>query len=78
MNERIKEFAKLAQLRAEWMTPQGLEWFDNFKQQFAELIVQECSDQVMSTVLLEGDFDSVAEILMHASFQLKQHFGVKL
>ena len=78
MNEKIKEFAKLAQLRAEWMTPQGLEWFDNFKQQFAELIVQECSHQVMSTVLLEGDCESVAEILMHASFQLKQHFGVEL
>ena len=78
MNELIAELAEQAQANAEWMTPQGLEWFDNFKQEFAELIVKECSDQVMSTVLLEGDFDSVAEILMHASFQLKQHFGVKL
>lgn len=78
MNERIQELAEQAQAHAEWMTPQGLEWFDNFKQQFAELIVQECSHQVMSTILLEGDCESVAEILMHASFQLKQHFGVEL
>ena len=57
-----------------------LEGLKGFNQQvyekFAELIVQECSHQVMSTVLLEGD--SVTEILMHASFQLKQHFGVEL
>ena len=48
MNEKIKELAKLAQLRAEWMTPQGLEWFDNFKEQFAELIVKECYHVVVS------------------------------
>ena len=42
MNERIKELADKAQEYAEWMTPQGLEWFDNFKEQFAELIVLEC------------------------------------
>ena len=78
MSAQIQELAKLAQLRAEWMTPQGLEWFDNFKEQFAFLIVEECANQVLSTVLLEGDFDSVADILMHAHFQLKQHFEVEL
>jgi hypothetical protein len=44
MNERIKDLAKLAQERAEWMTPQGLEWFDNFKEQFTLLIVKKCMD----------------------------------
>lgn len=78
MNAQIQELAKLAQLRAEWMTPQGLEWFDCFKEQFAFLIVEKCANQVLSTVLLEGDFDSVADILMHAHFQLKQHFEVEL
>jgi hypothetical protein len=43
MNEHIKDLAKLAQQRAEWMTPQGLEWFDNFKEQFTKLIVKECA-----------------------------------
>jgi uncharacterized coiled-coil DUF342 family protein len=43
MNERIKELADKAQEYAEWMTPQGLEWFDNFKEQFAELIIEECA-----------------------------------
>ncbi len=42
MNERIKELAKQAQQYAEYTTPQGLEWFDGFKQKFAELIVKEC------------------------------------
>ena len=44
MNERIKTFAKQAQLYAEWTTPQGLEWFDAFKEKFAELIVRECAE----------------------------------
>jgi hypothetical protein len=64
MNERIKELAKLAQLRAEWMTPQGLEWFDNFKEQFAELIVRECLSYAK-----DGDIDFMR-------FMIKKHFGV--
>ena len=79
MNERIKELAEQATSYMPGRPPYDGLTFDMFdKEKFAELIVQECSHQVMSTVLLEGDFDSVAEILMHASFQLKQHFGVEL
>jgi hypothetical protein len=44
MNERIKQLAEQAREYAEWSTPQGLEWFDNFKEQFAELIVRECME----------------------------------
>ena len=43
MNDRIKELADKAQEYAEWMTPQGLEWLDNFKEQFAKLIIEECA-----------------------------------
>ena len=79
MNERIKELAEQATSYMPGRPPYDGLTFDMFdKEKFAELIVQECSHQVMSTVLLEGDFDSVAEILMHASFQLKRHFGVEL
>ena len=78
MNARIRELAEQAQQYAEHTTPQGIEWFDCFKHKFAELIVEECANQVLYTVLLEGDFDSVADILMHAHFQLKQHFEVEL
>ena len=69
MNERIKELAKLAQLRAEWMTPQGLEWFDNFKEQYAELIVKETM-QVVANNLPQNTYLDVADAVI-------EHFGVE-
>ena len=69
MNERIKELAKLAQLRAEWMTPQGLEWFDNFKEQFAELIVKETM-QIVANQLPSNQYLDVADTVI-------KHFGVE-
>ena len=73
MNERIKEMAKLAQLRAEWMTPQGLEWFDNFKEQFAELIVKECLG------IIENEASTYAEPVWAYELvnDIKERFGVK-
>lgn len=41
MNQKIKELARQAQQYAECTTPQGLEWFDTFKEKFANLIVAE-------------------------------------
>ena len=76
MNERIKELAKLAQLRAEWMTPQGLEWFDNFKEQFAELIVREC--MACSTWVGKNNTNTVEP--MHTAQainqRIKNQFGI--
>lgn len=43
MNTQIKALAEHAQKYAEWTTPQGLEWFDTFKEKFAELIIKECA-----------------------------------
>jgi hypothetical protein len=63
MNERIKELADKAQEYAEWMTPQGLEWLDNFKEQFAKLIIEECVDYAFAN----GD---------NVDY-LKQYFGVE-
>ena len=60
MNDRIKELADKAQEYAEWMTPQGLEWFDNFKEQFATLIIQECA-----TIALREEHDPYECILKH-------------
>ena len=73
MNERLKEMAKLAQLRAEWMTPQGLEWFDNFKEQFAELIVKECLG------IIENEASTYAEPVWAVELlnDIKERFGVK-
>jgi hypothetical protein len=68
MNERIKELAEQAQYYAEYTTPQGLEWFDKFKEKFAELIVKEmlvtCEDHPAWTGRMIGE-------------QIKQHFGVE-
>jgi hypothetical protein len=71
MNERIQELAVKAQEYAEWMTPQGLEWFDNFKEQFAELIIRECMN-----VLDPGENQLIARF--QARQWLSEHFGVEL
>ena len=68
MNERIKELADKAKEYAEWSTPQGLEWFDNFKEQFADLIVRECA-KVAHECIDDEWFDVGGAI--------KEHFGVK-
>jgi hypothetical protein len=60
MNPKIKELADKAQEYAEWMTPQGLEWLDNFKEQFAKLIIEECAN-----IALREDHDPYECILKH-------------
>ena len=80
MNERIKELADKAQEYAEWMTPQGLEWFDNFKEQFAELIVQECIGKVtkVSDSIKQFDSDNIdgIDLCDLITYHIKKHFGV--
>ena len=73
MNERIKELAEKAQQYAEYVTPQGLEWFDAFKTKFAELIVKEC------TTLIEQSVDN-SEYWSRTTgaesiIAIEQHFG---
>ena len=48
MNPRIQELADKAQQYAEYMTPQGLDCWDNFKEQFAWLIIKESYQVVTS------------------------------
>jgi hypothetical protein len=68
MNERIQELAQQAQQYAEYVTPQGCEWFDTFKEKFAELIVRECI-----TVARGADgLDATHE----AWYLIEQHFGI--
>ena len=67
MNERIKELAKEAQWYAECTTPQGLEWFDSFKEKYAELIIKECLNNMENC---DGDLD-------FAIWKTKKDFGVK-
>jgi hypothetical protein len=79
MNERIKELAKQAGghkcLCVDAMSISLLG--ENSIEKFAELIVQECASQVRFTDLLKCNDDSDGEILLQASVQLKQHFGVE-
>jgi hypothetical protein len=70
MNERIKLLAEQAQYYAEYTTPQGLEWFDKFKEKFAELIVAECAEacEKNSYLALNG---------WQRAKQIREHFGVE-
>jgi hypothetical protein len=68
MNERIKELAEQAQQYAEYVTPQGCEWFDTFKEKFAELIVQECAEVAHCNFHVDGV--TLGNIM-------KEHFGVE-
>ena len=82
MNERIREITAQAQLYAEHVTPQGCEWFDAFKEKFAELIIEECGNVVYNYTnktkthvlynevgweCLPGDLKS----------QIEEHFGAE-
>lgn len=67
MNERIKQLIEQAEDPEHgFVIPQKL----------AELIIRECASQVRFTDLLKCNDDSDGEILLQASVQLKQHFGI--
>jgi hypothetical protein len=70
MNERIKELAEQAQQYAEYVTPQGLECFDMFKEKFAELIVRECAETVQ-------DFVDHRFPASEYPVRLRRYFGVE-
>ena len=77
MNERIKELAEQAQQHAEYVTPQGLEWFDTFKEKFAELIVEECDSIIEKYSKANMESDSWVAMISMMQKELKQHFGVE-
>ena len=78
MNKHIEKFACES---GAWNQIYGNRMFmidEHFDiEKFAELIVQECASQVRFTDLLKCNDDSDGEILLQASVQLKQHFGVE-
>jgi len=83
MNDRIKQLAIQAQQYAEYVTPQGLEWFDTFKEKFAELIVRECitkaeeeAERYLGFPNLENA-DMYAKVMYNYQELLKEHFGVE-
>ena len=81
MNERIRELAEQAGLEFDndlALEPEPI-YYTTQKdlEKFAELIVKECASQVRFTDLLKCNDDSDGEILLQASVQLKQHFGVE-
>jgi hypothetical protein len=66
MNNRIVKLSDDAQQYAEYITPQGLEWFDSYKAKFAELIITESIE-----VMKQNDF--------HGEWlgeKIKEHFGI--
>jgi putative transposon-encoded protein len=77
MNEQIKELAEQAFDKANDGSISDIKIPKEFVGKFAELIVRECASQVRFTDLLKCNDDSDGEILLQASVQLKQHFGVE-
>jgi phosphatidylserine decarboxylase len=76
MNERIEELYTKAYCMA-FDEADDKNFLDHQMEKFAELIIRECASQVRFTDLLECNDDSDGEILLQASVQLKQHFGVE-
>ena len=84
MNPRIRELAEQATTYIEPTTSSGEGWiFD--KEQFAQLIIQACADQVSKMVVREK-FDCIPQdpynqgwnaAVAYASRELQQHFGVE-
>jgi hypothetical protein len=83
MNDKLRELAEQAD---KWAGTEFHRLFLNninanmkelFEEKFAELIIRECASQVRFTDLLKCNDDSDGEILLQASAQLKQHFGVE-
>jgi hypothetical protein len=70
MNERIKELSKQAQQYAEYVTPQGCECLDTFKEKFAELIVKD----IMENLSFHGHEDAVSQVQWHAA----NKYGIKV
>ena len=85
MNERIEKLKESACPKIDWAARYHVElnngekekWMNEWFEKFAELIVKECASQVRFTDLLKCNDDSDGEILLQASVQLKQHFGVE-
>ena len=79
MNERIRELAEQAQQYAEYVTPQGLEWFNAFKEKFAELIVKECVSVVENISPGYDDYRNQIEDAFRRDcvFELKKTFGAE-
>ena len=81
MNERIKELAKQSE---DYADNQGFfvtidfasDYQDCLMEKFAELIVQECSDMMITNQSIDKD-PNWNRALRETSKKIKKHFGVK-
>ena len=83
MNERIRELADKAEQIAAWITPQGLDGFNNFKEQFANLIIADIIKIVEPDQYHRAYPDNVMgsygglELLDHKVSKIKTLFDVR-
>ena len=76
MNERIRELAEQAKFMAEEDTNRQISYnteLKAFAEQFAELIVKECVEQVWYT-REDGINGNVSQVIKH---RITEHFGVE-
>jgi hypothetical protein len=72
MNARIEEIAKQAKEYADgWFDAHTVSWFHFYNEKFAELLVQECQNQV------EKYINDCGEIASLPSSVLVERFGVE-
>jgi hypothetical protein len=50
---------------------------DCFAEKFAELIVRECADRIVNTLLADLEGPDPDDVLWLAAKQVKEHFGVE-
>jgi hypothetical protein len=77
---KIKDLVEQAQEYAEYVTPQGCEWFNTFNEKFAELIVRACCDILEQDVIQYEDDDeraSLASALWDSKYKIERHFGIE-
>jgi hypothetical protein len=97
MNERINDLMNQAMPIIDWKARHGVElnngermkWYAEWFENFAELIVQECINQVLEEKVSEDWIDKEDDIedrcylrgnnggIVDAVIRIKQHFGVE-
>jgi hypothetical protein len=78
MNERIEKLARQsgALPTQDCGVPQWYIDEDEFEK-FAELLIRECADRIVNTLLADLEGPDPDDVLWLAAKQVKQHFGVE-
>ena len=80
MNERIRELAKQSGIWEYYEINEGVGEDEKHLEKFAELIVEECINEVEGLQVLQSTLDLSQHwnrAIAHTALHLKEHFGVE-